>query len=648
MGKPYRNELEKLEATYQWALAAPIDEIKDFVRSVADLPLISVGSGGSYTSAAITTLLHQGLFGLAYSTTPLDMLSTDRMASKIAIAFFSAGGRNSDILDSFRMAAHFEPEQLLVLCTSIGSTLGLLAKKHSYVTVAEYDLPSGRDGFLATNSLLASAVMIIRSYSHIQPKLGSLPASLQSMIGDMDSFSDELHERIRRLLTKENIILLYGKWGKPAAIDFESKMTEAALGNAQLADFRNFAHGRHHWLDKHKSDTGILALVTPEDREIAEKTLKLIPNHIPRALLSSDHSDSIGTLELLVKVMHVISSFGESRRIDPGRPGVPPFGSRLYNLKTPFPLWRRMFIYGEYPLKKRALFRKISKQSPFSDDYEQSAIDALDSFLERMKKAKFTGVVLDYDGTLCDPIHRFDGPSKDIGKGIERLISHNILVGIATGRGSSVGNDLRRLLPKKWWSNVIIGYYNGSDIASLQDENHPIKVGEVDPVLSKFLSLIKDVIRDLEITVRPKQITIENFHDSRTKLKMLAYQHHVQAQGMGGLRILESSHSVDVIAPGVSKKNLVVSIEKLLENSGKVPCILKIGDKGQWPGNDFELLSDDFSLSVDIVSSDLNSCWNLAPLGHKGEQAVLDYFHTMKFVESGFTLELERLDQKHA
>lgn len=34
-------------------------------------------------------------------------------------------------------------------------------------------------------------------------------------------------------------------------------------------------------------------------------------------------------------------------------------------------------------------------------------------------------------------------------------------------------------------------------------------------------------------------------------------------------------------------------------------------DSGQWPGNDFELLSSNNSLSVDSVSSLYETCWNM-------------------------------------
>jgi hypothetical protein len=72
------------------------------------------------------------------------------------------------------------------------------------------------------------------------------------------------------------------------AVDLESKFTEAALGNLQAADYRNFAHGRHHWLAKRGHESAVLALISEADRELAERTLNLIPREVPQARMYID------------------------------------------------------------------------------------------------------------------------------------------------------------------------------------------------------------------------------------------------------------------------------------------------------------------------------------------------------------------------
>ena len=90
--------------------------------------------------------------------------------------------------------------------------------------------------------------------------------------------------------------------------------------------------------------------------------------------------------------------------------------------------------------------------------------------------------------------------------------------------------------------------------------------------------------------------------------------------------ITRSSHSIDILAPGVSKLNVLA---RLRERTGDAP-ILSIGDRGRWPGNDYELLRGAFALSVDEISVDPASCWNLAECGQRGVAATLEYLRALE------------------
>lgn len=97
-----------------------------------------------------------------------------------------------------------------------------------------------------------------------------------------------------------------------------------------------------------------------------------------------------------------------------------------------------------------------------------------------------------------------------------------------------------------------------------------------------------------------------------------------EQHGRGQLRVVASSHSVDVLASGVSK---LAGVGAVRGRSREPKCgrVLCIGDRGRWPGNDHALLSEPLSLSVHEVSTDPETCWNIAPPGHRGVQALLGY-----------------------
>lgn len=647
MGKPFQTELRNLDATYAWARTIPLDNLAVFARATRDQPLISVGSGGSLTAAAFAALLHQETGMISQYLTPLEITSSNYSLQNVSVLLITAGGRNYDAIQSFKKIISSEPAQLMVLCGSKESPIVKLAKSYGCVRVSEFDPPSGRDGFLAVNSLLAFAIFLTRSYGAMMSKKSELPDTLQGLVGPPNERQRVYQDFINadQLRSQKTFIILYGKWGKPAALDLESKLSEAALANVILADYRNFAHGLHNWVAKRPEDSVILALTTPEDIELATKTLRLIPKSIPVFKVSSSYDGPLGTINLLVQAMHAVLAVGELRKIDPGRPGVPEFGQRIYNLRINTLPSNYKSSLGD--LKSTAIERKIG-HFEFSSAQKGSVefwSSAYDSFLNRIELARFGGLVFDYDGTLCDPARRFGDLADSLSSELIRLLDHNISIGIATGRGRSVGDALRRKIPKEKWYQIIVGYYNGSDIGPLNNQDLPNKTDPVNSLLSAFISKMNQdyYTENFKIEPRPKQVTFEpiepvSLHEIFVTLNELAH-----ASGFQGLSVVRSSHSIDVLAPGVSKLNLVRFVQRSAKHKDKDSSVLCIGDSGAWPGNDYEMLNEGYSLSVDAVSSSPSSCWNLAPRGYRGEQATLTYLAALNPIGKLLGFDIERL-----
>jgi hypothetical protein len=636
LGRAYARSLETLGSTYSWALAVPLCSLTKFVDASRGLPMLTVGSGGSLTSAIIAALLHQQTGMISQYLTPLEIISSNRILNQTSVIFVSAGGRNSDILVAFDVVVRKEPQELMVFCGAERSPLSTAARKHEYVHLCELGFLSGKDGFLAVNSILGFAVMLARAYEHLLPTQLNLPKTLASLVHPgrpRARFLQEIEREITSVLEKETIVVLHGNWGKPAAFDFESKFIEAGLSSVQLTDYRNFAHGRHNWLSKKGDRTGVLALITPDDSEIAERTLDLIPAEIPRTRLSADRSDIVGTLALLVKVLYSVDVAGQMMGVDPGRPQVPVFGRRIYALRMSAPRDKGSPLIQLSKLEQAAILRKISPQTvpAGNDNMIEFWINALHKFIRDLEEAHYGAIVFDYDGTLCDTAHRYVGAPAKIGRALTRLLESKAILGVATGRGKSARDDLRRIVPRTYWSQVFVGYYNCSDIGSLADNSHPNKKLKMDSSLRSFVSVWRrdrylDKIAKYEC--RPKQITFEMGDSVSFDVLMPLLQSAIRKARVS-TEVLESGHSIDILAPGVSKLDLVTMISR--SGTLRAPVTLCIGDKGRWPGNDFVLLSGRYSLSVGTVSRDPGSCWNLAPQGHRGVQATFDYLSAIEF-----------------
>lgn len=626
MRKSYELELLRLDETYQWACNAPIEKICSFVAASRDLPLIAVGSGGSLTVAQMAALLHLRIGKISKGVTPLEFVYSGRSILDSSVLILTSRGNNADILSAFRYAVNAEPCQLMAICMKKRSHLSRIAQKFGYARFLDFELPNQEDGFLATNSLLASVTLLIRAYNSLVTESEVLPEDLTSVV----RFRDYLDEYAKPLLGKRSIIVLYGYWGLPAAIDIESKFTEAALGHIQIADYRNFGHGRHHWLAKRGIDTGVITLETPEDTEIARKTLDLLPNNISSIKIDTQLSGPAGSLDLLVKTMYLVNLAGKANGINPGSPGVPKFGRSIYHLPLPYP---SRFIGATRKMQRLeavAILRKGKNLllSDMDDREVEYWHNAYRIFVRALEKACFGGVVLDYDGTLCDVDERYIGPSENIISELHRLLENGLIIGVATGRGSSVKNDLRRLIQRAYWERVLVGYYSGSDIAPLNDDQHPDKTVPMHPALEVIKSLIYghgQLSLMARFECRPKQITVEARNLSLRMQTRAILKDLIATYDVRNIHILESDHSLDIIAPGVSKLNIATSCQQMAKSIGNPECVLCIGDKGEWPGNDYEFLTSPYSLSVGTVSSNANTCWNLAGPGHRGTQATIEY-----------------------
>lgn len=625
MGKPYQKELDQIPNTYSWSNDIEINSIARAIKSSSHLPLLSVGSGGSYSAAELHVTLHRIFFkSVGQACTPMELPLILPSDSKTSIWFMSAGGNNIDIRRSFKHAALLEPRSISALVGCKGSKLAGLANKFEYANLFEKVLPSGKDGFLATNSLFAFSTLMYRAYCVATQQKDKLPSSTEALIKqDIRNVNKitSLAKRTRPLWKMDVLHVVYSPGLKCIAIDIESKFVEAGLGSVLVSDLRNFAHGRHHWFAKNTINSSILCLTYEEDENLGNKTLELLPQEVPKAQITFKDNNGRELLSGLLISFYFSYWKGLIRSIDPGNPKVPEYGSKIYRLTA-----KSGFI-SSLPRKEAAIRRKIISGPNIycrNDSWEK----AYRNFMRSLAKKKIGAVVLDYDGTVIDSRFRGEPPSERICSEIIRLIKLGVKIGFATGRGQSIRKELQKkgAIPKEHWDNILIGYYSGSEIGELKDNNKPLGNDICVKELINIESLLSEnlLIQSLnpEITKRLNQITVESKVPVSETFLWETVQDQLSYNKEINVKVTRSSHSIDIIAGFVSKLAVVKKLESQINED---EIILTIGDRGRWPGNDVDLLSTPFSLSVDEVSSAEDRCWNLCPAGVRGPQGALSY-----------------------
>lgn len=638
MGKPFESELVALPHTYTWAMSQQIAGLCRAVERLLAHPLLAVGSGGSFSVCHYAAHLHGLLAGQpALPMTPLQAVDHRTPVANMGVLIPTAGGNNPDVVAAVRLLTEQEPQSVMILCGNSESRVASVATRYRMVDFIGFELPTGKDGFLATNSLLAFCVLLSRAYLEVSGQSSSLPKDYRTLLSCQKLVSNRTiaKQHYASLLSRRTLLVLHGPSTTAAAVDIESKFTEAALGHVQTCDFRQFAHGRHHWLAKRDKDTAILSLETPGDEHVAAQTLEFLPKSVPISRLRISHEGWLGDLAGICEGFYLTSVAGRERGIDPGRPGVPSFGRKLYHANA-FRSGHKAFSIP--PWQARAIERKASERIERLLDEKRLLFwtKALDSVLESLAETPFCGMVLDYDGTLCSEDQRFDPLPQDMAAALASLLKSGAALGIATGRGKSVRKNLRDALPQEYWPQITVGYYNGGQILPLQSDELPDGADHVSAELAAVSKAIRAdrLLSQGTITLRWNQITLS----VPRGLSLEALTEHVEALvhriAPHGFRVMRSGHSVDVVPDTVSK---VAVVEQLVEQGAAsgAEAVLRIGDRGRWPGNDAQLLASPYGLSVHEVSSDAHSCWNIAPPGHRGWQATLWYLRHLKVTKRG-------------
>jgi hydroxymethylpyrimidine pyrophosphatase-like HAD family hydrolase len=262
--------------------------------------------------------------------------------------------------------------------------------------------------------------------------------------------------------------------------------------------------------------------------------------------------------------------------------------------------------------------------------------------LERLQNTTFQGIVFDYDGTLCDFHERFTGVCREISVELIRFLKARIPIGIATGRGKSVKKALRLVLPREYWSGILVGCYSGAQIARLSDSRNPDQT--VDSATSAIVRLLTEhpAVANLTPEIRQSQLSFTPPPGMSAMLLWEQITGVLTAHHVVGWRTLLSDHSVDVVAPNVSKSRVVDELRKEFHLFSDA-AILCLGDQAREPGNDSELLAEPLSLSVGSSSAHVNSGWNLAPPGERGVGALLKYFQALRLNDGKFQIETKRL-----
>lgn len=610
-------KLDELPQTLELALAQGNGSLAQALHEGRHRPAVAVGSGGSAITAAYFVRCRDTLgAGLTQWMTPLAFTLGLQDLSQSDVWLFSAGGDNPDFKAALLAARSRGARHIHVLTRRTADLPeGTL---WSNLSIHIVPVASEKDGFLATHSLLASLLALLLAFNQISndPVSGFDDALRRGMAQALGPEGRDLACRQLEGFDENNVlVVLADPQLEPVSILIETSLWEASLCAVQLVDFRNFAHGRHSWLHHHQAKTFLLALFGHDTRALWQRTSEIIGPDTRRLELDLGNCGRFQNFVGIMKGLVLIEALGEVMGIDPGKPGIAEFGRTLYEDASLTQQADRL----DHALrqKRSALLRR---DNPESADLCYYA--AQQQRLECLATARIGGIVLDYDGTLVSTQERRLPPSQEIVEELVRLHREGLKIAIASGRGGSAGKVLRDLLPPDTQARVLVGYYNGGYIRSL-DVDIKVAPPEDHPGILETVLWLQ---RHDELFVKPfdgehshVQISIQtnNLAEPSKFARALAACPSVER---GDIRIRQSGHSFDIIPATTSKCNVV---ERITETLAPELMVLRVGDQGGCLGNDHEMLSHPYGISVLDVCGRDEGCWSLFGTRITGPAALL-------------------------
>ena len=622
----FEEKLGELPETLSMVLAADHSNVVVALKQSASMPVLAVGSGGSSITAAYFGRCRETLFGASTQTiTPMELVVGTAVLHDTDIWLFSASADNSDFRAALYAARVRRANRINLVSRRPEKEEALALASLPNVSTHIVPVANQKDGFLATHSLVSSvSALLLASNLVSRDSVSDLADVYRSAA--LEELEDGRRQHATELFTDlkpdDTLLIIADPQITPVASLIAISAWESAICTVQLTDFRNFAHGRHSWLHHRPGRTVVLALTSHDTEELWRQTRQLLPSEVRHISMSFRNCGRFRNAVGIIQGLVWIEAMGRAVGIDPSKPGVGEFGRALYEDSS---LERVAERLGPAARQKR---RAMLERDDLACD-NVGIHEADRDRLMRLETASIGGIVSDYDGTIIPANQRNAAPTEELVSELWRLHNLGLGLAIATGRGGSAGEKLREALPAEMQPNVIMGYYNGGYIRQL-DVDIRLEPPPVSPPITQtaaWLSRRSDLFLDpvtgessrVQITIQLENIPdLERFNNEIATCDSVA---------SGAVRVTRSDHSVDLILAGTSKANVA---DRLLEGLATDIVVLRVGDQGSRAGNDNELLTHPYGISVNEVCGRVDGCWSLFGTDLTGPDALVRLLKSLR------------------
>jgi hydroxymethylpyrimidine pyrophosphatase-like HAD family hydrolase len=322
----------------------------------------------------------------------------------------------------------------------------------------------------------------------------------------------------------------------------------------------------------------------------------------------------------IIDGLFLINAIGNAKGIDPAKPGVADFGRDMYSDDTLLVASRNL-----NSSVRQKIWSSRHKRACAVNPAELKIV--FQGKVKRLASREIGAVVMDFDGTVVETENRLAQPRQDIVDEFIRLRDLGIGIGFASGRGGSLGEQLRGIFPHSYLDSILVGYFNGGFILPASediDQKRPSKDPDIATV-THWLETHSDLLLSREVPRKEIQLTIPH-KDIKNPKTFLEDMQQCDLIAQGAVRVVASGHSYDIIPSASSKLKVIERFQDLI---GPDKAVISIGDCGHSEGNDHEFLARDFGISVDHICSEAHGTWSMFGAKLTGPSALQKILSSM-------------------
>lgn len=194
----FENKIKQFPQILEWAEGQDVTQLRRFLLDDAGCNRLFVASGGSYSAAVYAEQLSAGKGIMSHALTPLLYAGSGFADIAAKTLLISASGCNNDILRAYDNARHADKQEAAAATLTPKGRLQTLMQEQEPDGLFCFDIPTGRDGFLSSASVLAFYALLYRAFGYAG--LGSV--SVDMMDGELEEI-DGFVNHLKRISLDE-------------------------------------------------------------------------------------------------------------------------------------------------------------------------------------------------------------------------------------------------------------------------------------------------------------------------------------------------------------------------------------------------------------------------------------------------------------